>query len=210
MLASAALWADRQPPADRGETMTFTVRALLRGLGSRSVRRPVIGGLALVLGATLVAVAYGLLGRVPDGREAYCEVARASFERTSKWARELAGTLEALNSDGPDLTATRLVAIHQGLAQEASLLSSHAPPAGAEEVRDHGTATLSLLMRVADPALVRTDDEAREQVAEFVREQFLSARGEARAAAAALRQHEPNCPTRRSNGGILQLLGFGT
>ena len=168
-----------------------------------------VGAVAVLLGGTLVAAAQTLPGRMADAPEPYCETARGAFERTSKWARELAGTLESLDADGPDATATRLLTIRQGLANEATVLTSHSPPAGAEDVREHGTATVELLLGVADPSVVHTDDEARDQTATFIRDQFVAARTEARAAAAALRQHEPNCPGRRPNSGVWQLLGLG-
>jgi hypothetical protein len=169
----------------------------------------VVAGLALLFGATLVAAAQTLPGRTGDAPELYCETARGAFERTSKWARELAGALEALDADGPDLTSARLLTIRQGLESEVNVLSTHAPPAGAEDVRDHGTATVELLLGMADPSLVYSEEDGREQVAAFVRDQFVAARTEARAAAAALRQHEPNCPSRRANTGVWQLLGIG-
>ena len=182
--------------------------SLIRGFASRRVRLVAGGGL-LLLGVTLAAAAQTLPGRLLEGSELYCEVARGSFERTGKWARELASTLEALDAEGPDVTATRLLAIRQGLEQEVVVLDTHPPPHGAEEVYARGTATVSLLIDVADPTVVRLGEDAREQAAVFIRDQFVAARGEARAAAAALRQHEPNCPTRRSNG-VLQLLGLGS
>jgi hypothetical protein len=164
--------------------------------------------MTLLLGATLAATAQTGPVRLLEGPETYCEMARASFERTGKWARDLASTLEALDAEGPDSTATRLLAIRQGLEQEFRVLDGHPPPSGAEEVHTRGTATVSLLIDVADPQVVWSSDEGREGLAAFIRDQFVAARGEARAAAAALRHHDPSCPTRRPNG-VLQLLGLG-
>jgi hypothetical protein len=178
-------------------------------MASRRVRRPVAGGLALLFGATLVAAAQTLPPRLLDAPELYCETARASFERTSKWARDLATALDSLDVEGLEATVVRLAAIRDGLTEEASMLQTHAPPPGAEPVRTHGTAAIGVLLEITDPRVVEFGEEEREQVGAYIKEQFVAARGEARLAATALRQHEPNCPVRRANG-VLQLLGFGS
>ncbi len=182
------------------------MQVVLTGPASRRLRWPVLGGMALLLLATLAAAAQTLPRGLLEGREGYCEVVRGSFERTSKLARDLTTTLESLDAEGPEVTAARLAAIREGLEQEARLLASYPPPPGAEAVQVHGTATVRLLIDVANPAVVRTEEDRREEVAAFIREQFLAARTEARAAAAALRQQEPHCPSRRAQTGIWQLL----
>jgi hypothetical protein len=140
-----------------------------------------------------------------DGED-YCERVRGSFERTTKWARELAAALEALDVDGMPATVARLDAVRHGLEQEIHVLQSSIAPLGAEAVQFHGDATLRVLLSVADPALVDRPDDERAEVAQFLRDQFLAARAEARAAAAALRQVEPNCGARGPQG-ALRLLG---
>ena len=140
------------------------------------------------------------------GAEDHCERVRAVFERTGKWARELATTFEGLDAEGPAVTAGRLATIREGLQQEAALLGSTPLPASAAELQARGGAVLSLLVDLADPDLTLPGWGDREELASFVREQFLAARSEARAAAAALRQAESDCPNRRPAEGLMRLM----
>jgi hypothetical protein len=144
--------------------------------------------------------------RAGDGPDSYCERARASFERTGKLARELVGVLEGLDAEGPQATAARLADIRHSFEQEVAVLQGAPAPAGAEEVQTRGAATLVLLMELANPHLIEMDEDARADLAQYLRDQLLAARNEARAAAAALRQQDGGCTTRRAGGG-LQLLG---
>ncbi len=165
--------------------------------------------MALVLVATLAAAAQTVPRALVLGPDGYCEVARASFERTSKWARDLAATLEGLDTEGPEATASRLTAIRAGLEQEGVVLRAHTPPEGAEDIRARGVATVDILVEIANPGVVDIEEEAREELAALIRDQFIAARGEARAAAASLRQQERHCPSRRAPSGVWQLLRRG-
>jgi len=144
--------------------------------------------------------------RAGDGPETFCERARGSFERTGKLARELVTVLEGLDAEGPQATATRLTAIRRGFEDEALVLQSGAIPGGAEEIQARGTATLALLLELADPHLIDLDEGGRADLAQYLREQLVAARSEARAAAAALRQPEGGCAAHRASG-LMHLLG---
>ncbi|HEY7061333.1 MAG TPA: hypothetical protein VII06_07645 [Chloroflexota bacterium] len=178
-----------------------------RGLAGRRPGWPLIATIPLLLAAGLLAAAQTLPLRAGDGPETFCDRARASFERTGKLARDLVEALEGLDAEGPSATAAHLAAIHQGFEQEVWLLESAAVPPGAEEVQTRGTATLELLMELADPHLVDTDVDGRADLAQYLRDQLLAARNEARAAAAALRQPDGACAAHRAGGGIIRLLG---
>ena len=169
-------------------------------------RWPLLVGAALLFGVCVVGAAQTLPLRAGDGPDSYCERARASFERTGKLARELVGVLEGLDSEGPQATGERLAAIRHSFEQEAMILEGAPAPPGAEQVQTRGTATVALLMELADPHLTEVQEAARADLAQYLRDQLLAARNEARAAAAALRQTESTCPTRRA-GGVLHLLG---
>lgn len=159
----------------------------------------------LLLSLGLYAAAQALPLRAGDG-DSFCDRARGSFERTGKLARELMATLENLDAEGTPATAGRLAAIRHSFEQEAVVLQGVAPPSGAAEVQTRGMATLGVLMDLTEPWLLDAEGEGRADVAEFVRDGFLAARNEARAAAAALRQSEAGCGPRRG-AGTLQLLG---
>jgi hypothetical protein len=165
-----------------------------------------LAGAALLLGVCVLGAAQTLPLRAGDGADSYCERARASFERTGKLARELVGVLEGLDAEGPQATAERLAAIRHSFEQEVAILQGMPAPAGAEEVQTRGAATLGLLMELADPRLIEAEEDARADLAQYLRDQLLAARNEARAAAAALRQPESGCTTRRAGSGV-QLLG---
>jgi hypothetical protein len=158
---------------------------------------------ALLLSVGLALAAQGVAGRLPDTLERYCEEARASFERSNQLARDLAATLESLDVEGPEATAARLDAIRERLARELTLLQHLAPPAGAEEVQVRGLAAVGVLLALADPGLVQVAQALdRETLGNYIREQFLTARTEARAATAALRQTDTRCAKRVVQGTI--------
>jgi hypothetical protein len=163
-------------------------------------------GAALLLVACSVALVQTLPLRAGDGPETYCERARGSFERTGKLARELVTVLEGLDAEGPQATANRLAAIRRSFEDEAMLLQSGAVPTGAEEIQARGTATLGLLLELADPHLIELDEDGRADLAQYLRDQLVAARGEARAAAAALKQPEGGCAAHRASG-LMHLLG---
>jgi hypothetical protein len=179
--------------------------AFARGVLGRRRRWSLLAGGALLLAAGVVAAAQTLPLRAGDGAESYCDRARASFERTGKLARELVAVLEGLDVEGPEATAERLTAIRHSFEQEALVLQSRPAPSGAEEVQARGAATLGLLMALADPQLIDADADNRADLAQYLSEQLLAARNEARAAAAALRQPDGPCISRRA-GGAFQLL----
>ena len=162
----------------------------------------------LAVGAGLVlAVAPPMVRMLGDVGEDYCELTRASFERTGKLARELATALENLDAEGTAPTASRLTDIGQALQQESTRLGSISHPPGAENVLVHGAATVSLLLALTDPHLAEVAQVDREEAAAHIRDHFLAARSEARAAAAALRQAEAGCSSRKAAQGSFQLLG---
>jgi len=162
----------------------------------------------VVLGAGLVAGAQTLpLHLGGDSTEDSCERVRASFERTNRLARELAAVLDGLGSEGTGVVAGRLAGVRDGLQQEASLLGTMALPAGAEVAQARGATVVALLLEIADPALTEVADTDREELGNRLREQFLSARTEARAAAAALRQGDNGCANRRVARDSMHLLG---
>ena len=164
-------------------------------------------------GATLLLVAVALTwgartlpSTTSDTVDDYCEHVRASFERTSLLARDLAAVLESFDAEGPATTAERLSTLRLGLEQEASTLSSNPPPAGAEEVPTRGLAVVALLLTVADPHITDAAGADRGSLVIYVRDQFIAARAEARAATAALRQMDSGCPNRRSASGAMRLM----
>jgi hypothetical protein len=163
--------------------------------------------LLLAAGLVLAAQSPSSGARGGHGGEDYCEQVRATFERTGRLARELATALESLDAEGVPATAAHLTSIRQGLEQEAALLTTWLPPPGAEEVRARGAATIALLLELADPELAHAAQGDREELAGYIRDQFLAARAEARAARAALRQGEPACASARPGQGSMRLLG---
>ncbi len=169
-------------------------------------RWPWLVGAALLLAVGAVGAAQTLPLRAGDGTDVFCERARGSFERTGKLARELVTVLEGLDAEGPQATAERLAAILHSFEQEVQVLQSMPAPSGAEEVQVRGAATLEHLMELADPHLIDLDEDDRADVAQYLRDQLLAARASARAAAAALRQPDGACTTRRA-GGWMHLLG---
>jgi hypothetical protein len=178
---------------------------LWRGRSGRR-RWPLLASVVLLLGVCVASAAETLPLRAGEGADSYCERARASFERTGKLARELVGTLEGLDAEGPRATAERLAAIRYSFEQEVATLQATEMPVGAEDVQTHGAATLALLIDLTSPHLVEVEEDGRAELAQYLRDQLLTARNEARAAAAALRQPESGCASRRAGGG-LQLLG---
>ena len=162
----------------------------------------------VVLGAGLVAGAQTLpLHLGGDSTEDSCERVRASFERTNRLARELAAVLDGLGSEGTGVVAGRLAGVRDGLQQEASALGTMALPAGAGAAQARGAAVVALLLEIADPALTEIADADREELGNRLRDQFLAARTEARAAAAALRQGDNGCANRRVARDPMHLLG---
>jgi hypothetical protein len=160
-----------------------------------------------VLGAALAAGAQTLpLRGAGDGGEDHCDRVRASFERTSRLARELAAVLDGLGSDGGEIVAGRLASVRDGLHHEAVALQAIGLPPGAEEPKARGAAVIALLLEIADPSLADSGDDEREALAHRLRDHFLAARTEARAATAALRQGETGCPSRRAARDSLHLL----
>ncbi|HZU04760.1 MAG TPA: hypothetical protein VFB73_02205 [Chloroflexota bacterium] len=158
---------------------------------------------ALLLSVGLALAAQGVASRLPDALERYCEEARASFERSNQLARDLAATLEGLDAEGPEATAAGLELVRERLARERALLQHLVPPAGAEEVQARGLAAVDVLLTLADPGLVRAARAVdREALGAYIREQFLAARAEARAAMAALRQTDTRCAKRVVQGAI--------
>lgn len=189
-----------------GEATDVAGAHLPRGIAGRRRRWLLLVSAALLLGASIVGAAQTLPLRAGDGPESFCERARGSFERTGKLARELVAALEGLDAEGPRTTADRLAAIRHSFEQEALLLQTGAVPIGAEEVQVRGAATMGLLMEIADPRLIDADEDGRADLAQYLRDQLLAARNEARAATAALRQSDGACATRRA-GGLMHLLG---
>ena len=179
---------------------------LWRAMARRRRRGPWLIGAALLLAASAAGAAQTLPLRAGDGPETFCERARGSFERTGKLARELVGVLEGLDAEGPQATAQRLAAIRHSFEQEALVLQRAPVPSGAEEVQARGATTLEILMELADPHLIDLDEDGRADVAQYLRDQLLAARNEARAAAAALRQPDGGCTTHRASG-LMHLLG---
>jgi hypothetical protein len=175
-------------------------------MAGRRWRWPWLVGAALLLAASAAAAVQTLPLRAGDGPETFCERARESFERTGKLARDLVSTLEGLDAEGPYATALRLAAIRHSFEQEVLVLQSAPAPLGAEEVQARGAATIGLLLELTDPRLIDPDEESRADLAQYVRDQLLAARNEARAAAAALRQPDSGCMTRRTSG-FMRLLG---
>jgi hypothetical protein len=162
----------------------------------------------VVLGAGLAAAAQTLpLHLGGDSAEDSCERVRASFERTNRLARELAAVLDGLGSDGTDVVAARLLGVRDGLQQEASALGTMVLPPGAGAAQARGAVVVALLLEIADPALTEAADGDREELGNRLREQFLAARTEARAAAAALRQGDSGCGGRRVARDSMHLLG---
>lgn len=168
----------------------------------------VAAAILVVLGAGLAAGAQTLpLHLGGDSTEDSCERVRSSFERTNRLARELAAVLDGLGSEGTDIVAGRLAGVRDGLQQEASVLGTVALPAGAGEAQTRGAAVVALLLEIADPALTEIADTDREELGNHLRDQFLAARTEARAAAAALRQGDSGCVNRRVARDSMHLLG---
>jgi hypothetical protein len=160
-----------------------------------------------VLAVALAAGAQTLPLRVSGESEDYCERVRGSFERTSRLARELASVLDSLGAEGGDVVAGRLAGVRDGLRQEATALATIALPPGTEEAQARGAAVIALLLEIADPGLASVGEDDREELGNRLRDQFLAARSEARAATAALRQGEGGCPNRRVARDGVQLLG---
>jgi hypothetical protein len=161
------------------------------------------GGLAALLG--LAAVVFWQQRAVAAGGDSYCAQVWASFDRTSKWARELGGALEAAASESAEIVGPRLQSVRHGLDEEAELLRRLSPPDGVEVVQAHALATLNALLAAADPVLLDTDPDTRQQMGPYLREQLLLARGEARAAATALRAADEDCAGRHAPGGLRAL-----
>jgi len=162
----------------------------------------------IVLGAVLAAGAQSLPLRIGgEPGEDYCDQVRGSFERTSRLARELAAVLDGLGSDGGEVVAGRLAEVRDGLEHEAATLDAIPLPPGAEEPKVRGAAVITLLLDIADPSLATIGDDDRAELASHLRDQFLAARTEARAATSALRQVESSCPNRRLARDSLHLLG---
>lgn len=136
----------------------------------------------------------------------YCERVRASFERVGKWAWELATALESLDAEGTQITAERLGALRGSLESEAELLHMVAAPPGTEEIQTRGAAAVELLLTVADPQIAEAASGDRDDLGVFLRDQFAAARGEARAAAAALRQNSECAARRAAAQGSIRLL----
>jgi hypothetical protein len=137
-----------------------------------------------------------------------CERVLGSFQRTSKWARELAAALEGIQVETTTATAARLGSVREGLEREARLLQSRAIAPALEEPQARGLSTVLLLLELANPDVLEAVTDDWEASAAHINEQFLAARTEARAARDALRQKDPACtPARAAQGGSLRLLG---
>jgi hypothetical protein len=188
-----------------------TSRPRLRGgsLGAPSARWLVVAAATVaVLGAGLAAGAQTVpLHLGVDSAEDSCERVRASFERTNRLGRELAAVLDSLGSEGTVIVAGRLAGVRDGLQQEASALGTMALPPGAGAAQTRGAAVVALLLEIADPALTEVADADREELGNRLRDQFLAARTEARAAAAVLRQGDSGCANRRLARDSMHLLG---
>ncbi len=198
--------ADDAAPAREAATLR---RGIPLGPKALSARWLAGGAAALLLLAAALAVgAQTLPPRLAgDGGEDYCERVRGSFERTSRLARELAAVLDGLGSDSGEIVAARLAGVRDGLQNEATTLDAIPLPQGSEEPKVRGAAVISLLLEIADPSLTDVGDDGREELGNHLRDQFLAARTEARAATAALRQSESGCPNRRVVRDSMHLLG---
>jgi hypothetical protein len=133
-----------------------------------------------------------------------CERVLAAFHRTGKWAVELAAVLEHLESETASAAIGRLQNVREGLEHEARLLQSPPLSPAFAEAQSRSLATVAVLRDLADPNVVMLMNEDREAFGGHVRDQFLAARSEARAARDALKQEDPACTAARTaqSGGL--------
>ena len=165
------------------------------------------GGLAAaaILAVGIAVYVFWEPGVAQVVEEGYCAQVWDSFDRTSRLSRELGAALESALTQPVETAAPRMREVRAGLVSEADSLQRLELPPPAQPVQEHALAALAALVVAADPQFVEDAGELRAEWGAQVREQMLTARGEARAAMSALKSADAECANRpaRSNWRLL-------